>query len=127
MVSMPPVRHLRSLLLAAFVAVTACIAPTLPIPPPSQPEVTAPDSTGLVTVRGGKGAATAGAQLTVWNATYADSAACHADVSCAPGVVRQVGADGSYVVHIAGKSKDTLYVWQTVGTQTSGETETRVP
>jgi hypothetical protein len=39
------------LLVAAFV-VTGCLSPTLPLPPPSQPEITAPDSDGMVHIRG---------------------------------------------------------------------------
>ena len=120
-------RHLRALFLGAAVAVAACIAPTLPVPPPAQPDVSSPDGSGTVTIQGGKGAATGGAQLTVWNETYAESAACKADAFCDPGIVRIVNDDGSYAVRIAAHSRDVLYLWQTVGTQTSGQTETRVP
>ena len=119
--------RLRPLLLAATVALAACLAPTLPVPPPSEPEVSAPDSTGLVTVQGRKGAVSGNAVVTVWNETYAESAACRADLYCNPGVVRVANPDGSYAVHIVAKSKDLLHVWQTLGNEQSAPTEAHVP
>ncbi len=126
----PPAPSSRSRwagLIVAVLAFGACIAPTLPIPPPSVPEVTAPDARGQTTVSGGKYAATANAEITVWNESYAHSAACKADKACAPGIVRLVDGDGSYTVVIRAQSKDLLFIWQTVGNQTSGQIETRVP
>lgn len=119
--------RLRALLLATLVAVSACLAPTLPVPPPSQPEVSAPDASGDVLVQGGKGAVSGGAEVTVENYTLSQSAACRSDPSCYFTVSKIANDDGSYAVKIRGRSGDLLYVWQTVGTQTSGEVQRKVP
>lgn len=44
-------RQICASLLAAF-AVVACLSPTLPLPPPSRPEVSVPDATGDVHLLG---------------------------------------------------------------------------
>ena len=116
----------RTALLAVVLATSACIAPTLPVPPPAQPEVSAPDSVGIVTVTGPKGAVAAYAEVTVWNQTYAESVDCKTDTYCNPGVVRIANADGSFAVRLKGKSKDLLYVWQTTGGHQSAATEVHV-
>jgi hypothetical protein len=119
---------IRRIALAAAVATgVGCLAPTLPVPPPSTPEVSAPDTTGVVTVQGTKGSAHANATVTVWNETYAESPACAADPACAPGVVRIVNPDGSWVVKVKAQSKDLLYVWQTIGNEQSDQSEVHVP
>jgi hypothetical protein len=116
----------RLALLALVLAAVACIAPTLPVPPPAQPDVSAPDSAGLVTVTGAKGSVAAYAEVSVFNQTYAESAECKAAVDCTPGVFRNANADGSYLVRIQGRSKDLLYVWQTTGGGESAATEVHV-
>jgi hypothetical protein len=122
-----PRRLTRLAALAALALVAACIAPTLPVPPPVAPDVGAPDASGQVVVTGPKGSVTGSSEVTVWNESYAESTACKADPYCNPGVVRIANPDGSYAVHIGAKSKDLLYVWQTVGNQQSGQTEVKVP
>jgi len=42
----------RLLLVTAFVAASSCLSPTLPLPPPNQPDVEGPDATGNVTLSG---------------------------------------------------------------------------
>jgi len=42
----------RLLLVTAFVAVSSCLSPTLPLPPPNQPDVQGPDAAGNVTLSG---------------------------------------------------------------------------
>jgi hypothetical protein len=43
----------RSLLVVtAFVAASSCLSPTLPLPPPNQPDVEGPDAAGKVTLSG---------------------------------------------------------------------------
>jgi len=38
--------------LLSFAALTGCLSPTLPLPPPEQPQVDGPDATGQVRLRG---------------------------------------------------------------------------
>lgn len=42
----------RLLLVAAFVAASSCLSPTLPLPPPNQPDAEGPDAAGNVTLSG---------------------------------------------------------------------------
>jgi hypothetical protein len=42
----------RALLVAALMVVSSCMSPTLPLPPPNQPDVEGPDATGNVTLSG---------------------------------------------------------------------------
>lgn len=42
----------RLLLITACVAVSSCLSPTLPLPPPNQPDTEGPDSAGNVTLSG---------------------------------------------------------------------------
>jgi hypothetical protein len=124
---------LRAIALAIAVAIAGCLAPTLPIPPPSAPEVSAPDANGEVTVRGEKGAAKAGAILHVINETGKESdPACQPNAvdagPCVFGVDTQVLDDGSYWTTIRAKHGDSIYVTQTVGTESSGGSQsTQVP
>ena len=113
-----PRRPLTALIVAFALALGACIAPTLPVPPPSQPDVTAPDSQGLVTVRGGRDAATPGALVTVFNSSDPCTGTCGDSV-------RGDFADaiGAYEIKIPGKVGDRLLVWQTVGKDTSNSVE----
>ena len=120
-------RLARGALLGVVLASASCIAPTLPVPPPAQPDVTAPDGDGLVTVSGGKNAVGAYAEVSVFNQTYAESAECKAAIDCAPGVFRNANADGSFVMRVKGRSKDLLYVWQSTNGQESSATEAHVP
>ena len=113
--------------LCGLATVAACIAPTLPIPPPAEPDVSKPDASGNVLVQGGKGSASAGATINVENVTSANSAACKTDPTCYSYVGRPVNDDGSYSVSIPGHSGDELDIWQTVGTSTSGDTQITVP
>ena len=125
-----PARLARSLLptLALTLAwgVAACLAPTLPIPPPSAPEVSAPDSNGQATVKGDKGAAKPEAVVTVVNQTAKEGdPACQDNAvdagPCTAIVGTPVHADGSYWTVIHAKSGDRIHVYQTVGTTNSDD------
>jgi hypothetical protein len=118
-----PTRRFALLGLLAL-ALGACLAPTLPIPPPSTPEVTAPDANGMATVTGAKGSATPGAQVAVRN----DSLARVCTQKCGDLQVEGAAdADGSWQLTIPARSKDALLVWQTVGSQSSNAIFVDVP
>lgn len=115
-------RPLRAILLAACVG--ACLAPTLPIPPPSTPELTAID--GKVEVVGEKGSVQSSAQVSVINTTL--------EQFCVPAGCSQVysrivpaAPDGSYATEVDGKSGDTISVTQQVGDSISGAVQSQVP
>src|SRR3954469_15184097 len=93
----------------------ACVAPTLPVPPPSQPDVTEPDSSGVVTLKGKAGSATPNAEVTVWNPEISE------------GRVTIAKPDGSWEEQIPAISKHVLWVWQTIGFDRSSTIEVKVP
>lgn len=90
-----------SLFFAALVvlATTAsCLSPTLPLPPPEQPDFVSQDSTGLWQIAGN---CDRGALVTVF------------DTATGRGVVvEDVARSGTYHVAIAGKVCDTVWVSQ---------------
>ncbi len=117
---MAPPRPSRRLALLGVLALafTACLAPTLPIPPPSEPDVSGPDANGMVTLSGKAGSAQAQAEIT----------ACNEAAGCTDGVWTTAGADGSWqLAPMPGKSKDVFLVWQTVGKNVSNAIEVTVP
>lgn len=108
-------RLLRACLAVFAVGVAGCLAPTLPIPPPTTPEVTAPDADGNVHLTGGKGSAQPGAYVTVWN------------LRLERGRTSRAAADGSWSEVVPAQSKDILYVWQESGNDRSDSVEIKVP
>jgi hypothetical protein len=119
---------LRALLVAVAVGAAACLAPTLPVPPPSAPEVSAPDTNGEVTVKGQKGAAKSGATIYAINETGMESdPACQVNAvdagPCTFGAVTRALDDGSYDTKLKAKSGDVVYVVQTVGNETSNASD----
>ena len=121
-------RWLRAILAGATLGVSACIAPTLPVPPPAQPDVTAPDSTGMVTLKGGRQSATPNATIEVWNQSLAESATCKSpNPACHPLSGKLVDSDGSWIIQIPAKSKDHLLVSQTIGNEQSASVDVFVP
>lgn len=107
------------LLVAGVAALMGCLAPTLPVPPPSQPDVTGPDASGNVTLKGAPGSARANAEVTAWNPNLNGGKGA--------GVVTIAAPDGSWSQSIQAKSKETLWVWQTIGFERSDHIEVRVP
>lgn len=92
-----------------------CLAPTLPIPPPGQPEISGPDASGLVTLKGA-----------------ADSAQPNAEVAAYNPVTREgrftvASPNGSWELTIPATSKQTLWLWQTVGFERSSQIEVHIP
>ena len=101
----------------AAIAVAGCLAPTLPVPPPSSPEVSAPDTDGIVTVKGGQGSAQTNATITVWNP----------NLEGVKGFSDSARPDGSWEIKLPAQSKQRLLIWQKVGTDTSNTLELTVP
>ena len=95
-----------------------CLAPTLPIPPPSDPDLQVLGD-GTVRVSGGKGSASANAVVIVINETIL--AACPSGCKTTESDI--AGPDGSWGVVIPGKVADTLSVLQLTRTGTSGTLE----
>lgn len=54
----------RLLLLSAGLTLASCLSPTLPLPPPSRPDVSSPDSSGLVRLQGN---AAPHSEVIAWN------------------------------------------------------------
>ncbi|MEO7095871.1 MAG: hypothetical protein ABI175_21605 [Polyangiales bacterium] len=106
--------------------VNACIAPTLPVPPPLQPDVSESDTAGLVTISGAKGSVASYAEVSVFNLSYAESSECKTAPDCTPGAFRNANADGSYLMRVKARSKDVLYLWQTTDNGQSASIEIHV-
>lgn len=106
-------------MLSALVAVSGCLAPTLPVPPPGQPDVEGPDASGTVKLTGHAGSAQANAEVTVWNPAL--------DGGKGEGRTTIANKDGSWQETIPAASKQTLWVWQTVGFERSNQIEVRIP
>lgn len=100
---------------ASVLALGGCLAPTLPIPPPSQPEITAPDADGNVTLKGRPGGARANAEVTVFKP------------ETETGSVSIAEPDGSWTVVLKARAKERLWVYQTVGYERSTHIEVEVP
>lgn len=89
-----------------------CLSPTLPLPPPSRPEVFSPDEDGNVRVRG---VVQSRAIVFVLNQRTDQ-------------VVGEVtGSDGAYDLLIQAEVGDRLGVWQSVDTKESDSVEVLVP
>jgi hypothetical protein len=92
-------RPLSILAALAVLATTAsCLSPTLPLPPPDQPETISEDSTGLWQI---SGTCIAGALVTVFDTVS------HRGI-----VVQDVAQVGSYHVALPGQACDFVWVMQ---------------
>lgn len=109
------------------VALASCIAPTLPVPPPSEPESVTLDAVkGKVTIVGKAGSVEPGATVHVTNYTLQnDKVRCAG--TCAYGWDKQAETNGSYAITVDGQSKDLLYLTQLVKGGESGAVEIKVP
>ena len=92
----------RRWLLGAALALgaSACLSPTLPLPPPGAPEVSAVDKDGNVTLTG-----TANANAVVFAF----------DDRTEGGAIATASSAGGYAMKLAAKTGDTIEVWQEVG------------
>lgn len=109
----------RSLLVAALLAVGACTAPTLPLPPPTQPDVSASTEVGKVHLSS-KGGVQPNAIVVVFNRN--------------PDVARdkrvggaQADPEGSWEADVWASPGDYLDVSQEFGSTRSSVTTIRVP
>lgn len=91
-----------ALTLTAVMACSSGASPTLPIPPPSA-LTSAPDESGIVTVRGD--GAVEGALVSAFNERTGD------------GVIGTANDTGRFELRLAAESGDSVLVWQRVGTQ----------
>ncbi len=94
----------RLLLLVAGLCLVSCLSPTLPLPPPDRPAVSAPDESGLVRLQG---VAAPQSEVIAWN---------HANNV----IAGQVTTDSArYDFTIQAKAADVLELWYTQGTEES--------
>lgn len=102
-------------ILAAFsfaVLLSGCLSPTLPLPPPSRPDVTSPDDDGFIRISG----------------VVQSRATVFARNQRTDEIVGEVtGADGAYDLTMRADVGDRIAVWQSVYTKESGSTEVVVP
>lgn len=92
--------------------VASCLAPTLPLPPPDRPDVSAPDVSGQVRLQG---VAVAQAEVLAWNR--------NSDL-----IAGQVTRDDArYDFTIKGDAGDVIEVWYVQGTDASPSVRVTVP
>jgi hypothetical protein len=90
----------------------ACLSPTLPLPPPGRPFVTAPDDSGNVHV---SGVVNSRALVLVHNTRTEQI------------VGEATGSSGAYELTLAAQAGDELLVWQSINTVESTPTSVVVP
>lgn len=91
---------------------TGCLSPTLPLPPPSRPEVSAPDAEGNIRISG-----VVQSRATVFALNQRTDQ-----------VVGEItGADGVYDLSMQAEVGDLISVWQSIDTKESGTVEVIVP
>jgi hypothetical protein len=100
-----PRREALASALATALLLAGCNSPTLPLPPPSSPNVELRN--GTVIVWGPPGAVTPSAQVICFNHATGDGRWSDADV------------EGAYTIVIPGKRGDALELWQRVGNHSS--------
>ena len=92
--------------------VAGCLSPTLPLPPPDRPDVTAPDDGGLVRLQG---LAVPQAEVIAWN---------HRNDLIAGQVT---GDDARYDFTIKGDAGDLIELWYVQGSDESPSVRVTVP
>lgn len=90
----------------------ACLAPTLPLPPPNSPHVSPPNNEGFVRIVG---------EVTPRATVYA------VNNRTDKGVSQNTGSDGGYDLELRAVSGDVLRIWEKVGNQDSDFREVTVP
>ena len=100
------------LLGAALFALGGCLSPTLPLPPPDRPDVSAPDENGLVRLQG---LAAPKAEVIAWN---------HATDLIAGQITSD---DARYDFSIKAQANDYLELWYIVGDEESQTVRFKVP
>jgi hypothetical protein len=102
----------RLLVLTAGVCLASCLSPTLPLPPPNRPDVSAPDESGLVRLQG---VAAPRAEVIAWN---------HGTGLIAGQVT---GDDSRYDFTMKAKAEDIIELWYIQGTEESQSIRIPVP
>jgi hypothetical protein len=102
----------RLLLPLAGLCLAGCLSPTLPLPPPDRPDVSAADENGLVRLQG---VAAPSAEVIAWN---------HNNDLIAGQVT---GADAHYDFTIKGAANDVIEFWYVVGSDESQSIKLNVP
>jgi hypothetical protein len=102
----------RLLLVVAGLCLASCLSPTLPLPPPDRPDVSAPDENGLVRLQG---VAAPQAEVIAWN---------H-DTDVIAGQV--TGDDSRYDFTIAAEANDLIELWYVQGSEESQSIRVVVP
>lgn len=105
-------RARRRFLLLAGLALASCLSPTLPLPPPDRPEISAPDSSGLVHVQG---VAAPRVEVVAWN---------HQTDLIAGQVT---GDDSHYDFTMAASVGDQIELWYIDGDEESQSVSVSVP
>lgn len=101
----------RQLLFVAGLCLVGCLSPTLPLPPPATPSVSAPDESGMVHI---EGVAVPQAEVIAWNR--------RTDV-----IAGQVTRESpSYSILMAAEVDDTIEVWYIKGDEESPSVKVRV-
>lgn len=91
---------------------SGCLSPTLPLPPPSRPDVTAPDADGNIRISG----------------VVMSRATAYAHNQRTDEIVGEVtGADGAYNLILQAEVGDRIAVWQSLNTKESDSVEFIVP
>src|SRR5438046_10603647 len=90
--------------LGAALCLAACLSPTLPLPPPDRPDVSAPDEDGLVRLQG---VAAPKSEVIAWN---------HVNNLIAGQVT---GDDSRYDFTIKAQADDYIELWYIEGDQES--------
>jgi hypothetical protein len=101
---------LAAVVVGGVFALAGCLAPTLPVPPPENFDVSAPDADGIVTVKGGKGSARPNWTVHVEKQGNPPGVNGFEDTAL---------PDGSWEIKLPAKSGDVLSIWQEQGTERS--------
>jgi hypothetical protein len=102
----------RRLVLLASVCLVSCLSPTLPLPPPDRPDVSAPDESGFVRLQG---VAAPQAEVIAWN---------HNTDLIAGQVTRD---DSHYDFTMKAEANDFIELWYVVGSDESQSIRITVP
>ena len=97
---------------AAVLAVVGCLSPTLPLPPPSRPDVTSPDAAGFVRITG---------------SVQSDAVVFAENLRTGRITGQTTDETGDYDLEIAARVGDRLSIWYTIGTIESPPTDVSVP
>jgi hypothetical protein len=102
----------RLLLVVAGLCLASCLSPTLPLPPPDRPSVSAPDENGLVRVQG---VAVPKAEVIAWNR--------QSDLLAG----QVTGDDSHYDFTIKAQVSDNIELWYIQGDEESQTVSVKVP